>query len=75
MLSAYRSLDGINSNRLRPWAKSDFKPHPDDLFQERLYAIHWIAKDSLHKNRLETYFAAPTYADMERERGLEALVV
>lgn len=70
----YRTLEGTTGNRLRPWAKSDFKPRPDDIFQERLYAIHWIGKDSLHRTRLETYFAAPTAADLERERQLEALV-
>jgi adenine-specific DNA methylase len=70
----YRNADGSTGNRLRRWEKSDFKPCPDDIFQERLYAIHWIAKASLNKSRQETWFAAPTAADWERERRVNALV-
>ncbi|PAU65905.1 DNA methylase [Pseudomonas sp. PIC25] len=70
----YRNADGSTGNRLRRWEKSDFKPRPDDIFQERLYAIHWIAKATLNKSRQETWFAAPTDADWERERRVETLV-
>jgi putative DNA methylase len=45
----YRNADGSTGNRLRRWEKSDFKPRPDDIFQERLYAIQWITKDTLNK--------------------------
>lgn len=69
----YRKPDGTTGNRLRLWAKHDFKPDPDDVFQERLYAIHWIAKDTLGKARQRTYFAAPTDADADRERRVEAI--
>jgi putative DNA methylase len=34
--------DKENKNRLRLWEKSDFVPRPDDVFQERLYAIQWM---------------------------------
>jgi putative DNA methylase len=34
----FRKEDGSNSNNLRLWEKTDFKPRPDDIFQERLYA-------------------------------------
>jgi putative DNA methylase len=47
----YRDPDGITRNRLRLWDKSDFKPHKDDVFQERLYCIQWIAKESLSIGR------------------------
>ncbi|MDR1934756.1 MAG: DUF1156 domain-containing protein [Candidatus Accumulibacter sp.] len=70
----YRNADGSGGNRLRRWEKSDFKPGPDDIFQERLYAIHWIAKATLNKSRQETWFAAPTDADWECERRVEKLV-
>ncbi len=70
----YRNADGSTGNRLRRWEKNDFKPRPEDIFQERLYAIHWIAKDSLIKSRQETWFAAPTDADWECERRVETLV-
>jgi putative DNA methylase len=43
----YRDADGSNANRLRRWEKHDFKPRPDDIFQERLYCIQWITKESL----------------------------
>ena len=70
----YRKEDGSTGNRLRLWEKSDFKPRPDDTFQERLYAIQWITKDTLHAGRQETYFAAPTKADLEHERAIEKLL-
>jgi putative DNA methylase len=70
----YRKEDGSIGNRLRPWAKSDFKPHPSDIFQERMYAIQWITKDTLNTGRQETYFAAPTQADLEHERAVEKIL-
>jgi putative DNA methylase len=38
----YQKPDGTIGNRLRLWEKYDFKPRSDDIFQERLYAIHWM---------------------------------
>ena len=70
----YRLSGGATGNRLRRWDKEDFKPHPDDVFQERLYCIHWIKRDSIGKRRLETYFSAPTSADLEREKQVEKIV-
>lgn len=70
----FRDSHGNSGNRLRPWEKSDFAAAPGDVFQERLYAIHWIAKDSLKDARPKTYFAAPTEADLERERRVHAIV-
>ncbi|MFQ3664497.1 MAG: anti-phage-associated DUF1156 domain-containing protein [Sphingomonadaceae bacterium] len=62
-------------NALRPWTVDDFMPRPDDIFQERLYCIQWITKESLKKGgRLETFFASVTEADLVRERQVEALV-
>jgi len=70
----FRRTDGSSGNRLRHWEKLDFVPHPDDTFQERLYCIHWIARESLGKPRTDTYFAAPTRGDLERERRVESFV-
>lgn len=70
----YRLADGSTGNRLRRWEKSDFKPRPGDIFQERLYCIQWIKKETLDAGRQETWFAAPTKADLERERKVEAIV-
>lgn len=70
----YRLPDGTTGNRLRRWEKHEFKPRPDDIFQERLYAIQWITKATLNAGRQETYFAAPTDDDLEREQRVEAIV-
>jgi len=75
----YRLPDGSTANRLRRWEKTDFKPRPDDIFQERLYCIQWIRRGGQAEGlppaaRQETFFAAPTGADMERERRVEAIV-
>ena len=70
----YRDVDGIHGNRLRRWEKSDFKPQPNDLFQERLYAIQWITKETVDQTRKKTYFASVTEADLERERQIETIV-
>ncbi len=70
----FRQADGVTGNRLRRWEKSDFKPRPDDIFQERLYAIQWISKETLDAGRQDTWFAAPTTADLEREQRVETIV-
>ncbi|MDM7457166.1 MAG: DUF1156 domain-containing protein [Tepidimonas sp.] len=70
----YRLANGSTGNRLRRWEKSEFQPRPDDIFQERLYCIQWIKKETIDAPRQETFFAAPTEADLDRERKVEALV-
>jgi putative DNA methylase len=70
----YRDAERENRNRLRLWGKADFVPRPDDIWQERLYAIQWITKDSLDESRQETFFAAVTEDDLAREREVEAIV-
>lgn len=70
----FRQADGVTGNRLRRWEKSDFKPRPDDIFQERLYAIQWISQETLDAGRQDTWFAAPNAADLEREKRVEQLV-
>ena len=70
----YRDAEGKPGNRLRRWEKQDFKPQSDDIFQERLYAIQWITKETLNQPRQETFFASVTEADLERERKVEQIV-
>lgn len=70
----YRDAEGNNRNRLRQWEQQDFKPRPDDIFQERLYAIQWITAETLSQSRQETYFASVTQEDLEREREVEQMV-
>jgi putative DNA methylase len=69
-----RDKSGTSHNRLRLWTASDFIPRPDDIFQERLYCIQWITKDTLNKSRQETFFTAPTEHDLARQRQVEAIV-
>ena len=70
----YRLPDGSIGNRLRRWERSEFKPCIDDIFQERLYAIQWVAQGTLDRGRQEIYFAAPTNTDLEREQVVEDIV-
>jgi len=70
----YRDEGGINRNRLRMWEKLDFVPRTDDIFQERLYCIQWITKETIGRGRQSTYFAAITNLDLERERKVEQIV-
>ncbi len=70
----YRDADGSTANRLRRWEQHDFKPRPDDIFQERLYCIQWITRETLDAHRPTTFFAAVTAADLDRERRVEAIV-
>ena len=71
----YHGPDGATSNRLRRWEKLDFDPRKNDVFQERLYAIQWIAESSIHKPRQITYFRSVTEADLEREGKVRKIVV
>ena len=70
----YRDADGNTVNRLRRWQKHDFMPYPDDVFQERLYCIHWIVRKSLDQKNIQTIFTSPTDADLQRECEVEAIV-
>lgn len=66
----YRKPDGSNGNRLRLWEKLDFKPRPDDIFQERLYCIQWMRPKK--KGKGDDYeFRAVTKEDLTRERIVE----
>ncbi|OIP44018.1 MAG: DNA methylase [Desulfobacterales bacterium CG2_30_60_27] len=69
----FRNPDGANGNKLRLWERSDFKPCRDDIFQERLYAIHWMKPKSSGK-KFDYKFTGVTEADLERERVVEKFV-
>jgi putative DNA methylase len=69
----FRTADGITGNNLRLWEKADFKPRPDDVFQERLYAIHWMKQKGKGK-QFDYKFTEVGKADAERERIVEAFV-
>lgn len=69
----YTLPDGTTANRLRPWEKTDFKPRPDDIFQERLYAIQWM-RPKREGKKFDYQFRAVTAADLERECKVEETV-
>lgn len=69
----YRKEDGTNGNRLRLWDKRDFKPRPDDIFQERLYCVQWMRPKK--KGRGYDYeFRAVTPDDLTRERVVDEFI-
>ncbi|MGE6078509.1 anti-phage-associated DUF1156 domain-containing protein [Aeromonas veronii] len=70
----YKDADGNTKNRLRFWEKEDFSPRSDDIFRERLYAIHWITKDTLDQNRQETFFTDVSEEDLMREALVNDIV-
>jgi adenine-specific DNA methylase len=57
-------------NMLRRWEKSDFKPRPDDTFQERIYCVQWARKG----NPRDTFFREVGPDDLAREAKVEAIV-
>jgi len=69
----FRNPNGCTGSRLRLWEKSDFKPRADDIFQERLYAIHWMRpKDNGRGYVYE--FRSVSEEDLEREHIVEEFV-
>jgi putative DNA methylase len=69
----YRRADGGNGNRLRMWEKQDFKPRPDDVFQERLYAIQWMRPKN-NGTAHDYEFRSTTAQDLKRERVVEEFI-
>jgi putative DNA methylase len=76
----HRKADGTNANRLRLWKKDEFKPKTDDIYQERLYCVHWMRPKSArgsefaHLRGDDYEFRAVTPDDIDRERTVEAYV-
>lgn len=55
------------------WEKHDFKPHPEDIFQERLYCIQWM-RPKKRGSRFDYEFRSVTEADEKREKQVEKYV-
>lgn len=72
----FRDDDGASGNRLRAWEREDVRPHPDDIFQERLYAIQWMDGKDLKKGKANprTWFASVTQDDLAREQKVTEYV-
>jgi putative DNA methylase len=52
---------------------SDFKPRPEDILQERLYAIQWMRPKKRRKG-FDYEFRSVTKDDLKRERSVEEYV-
>lgn len=70
----YKDEKGNSQNRLRRWEVSDFMPRPEDIYQERLYAIQWVEKSSMEKGRPETFFTGVGPDDLKREETVQSIV-
>lgn len=70
----YKTAEKVWANRLRQWEKTDFASREDDIFRERLYAIHWLDKCTLGSARPKTFFTGIRGEDLEREQRVDALV-
>jgi putative DNA methylase len=69
----FRKPDGSTGNKLRLWEKTDFKPRSDDIFQERLYAVHWMRPQEKGK-KFDYEFRSVTEGDLKREQIVERYV-
>ncbi|KZM50776.1 anti-phage-associated DUF1156 domain-containing protein [Labrenzia sp. OB1] len=70
----YRDGNGGTQNKLRLWEKNEFTPKSSDLFQERLYAIHWVQEDTIGKGREVAFFSSPQEEDLTREQRVKRIV-
>jgi putative DNA methylase len=64
-----KDSEGRTVYSLRKWGKHEFIPGPDDVFQERLYAIRYVEEyiDDEGDIKTERYYTSPTENDLERE--------
>ena len=69
----FRSSAGIAGNKLRMWEKTDFKPAPNDIFQERLYAIQWMRPSKSGRGE-EYQVRAVDESDLRREKIEETYI-
>lgn len=69
----FRKEDGTNGNRLRAWEKSDFIPRSEDVFQERLYAVHWMRQKPGRK-KYDYEFRSVGEPDLKREALVEEYI-
>jgi putative DNA methylase len=65
-----RRISGETSYGLRLWENNDLIPHPDDIFQERLYCIRWKEVYTNEKSQEKTrkHYCSVTETDLDRER-------
>ena len=61
---------------LRLWEKNEFEPRPNDIYQERLYAIRYenITTDEKGKEKTTRYYREPTVDDLINEQKVHDIV-
>ncbi|HNP30678.1 MAG TPA: DUF1156 domain-containing protein [Nitrospirales bacterium] len=69
----FRNTGRTSGNKLRLWEKSDFKPRPEDIFQERLYAVHWM-RPKPNGKKFDYEFRTVSDDDIKREHRVEELI-
>jgi putative DNA methylase len=69
----YCKGDGSNGNRLRLWEKTDFMPREGDIFQERLYAVHWMRPKERGK-KFDYEFRSVTEDDIHSENVVKEYI-
>lgn len=69
-----RLSDGSPASKLRTWEKTDVAPRPDDVFQERLYAILWMSRETIDDARPKTFFTGASGEDLRREEEIRSIV-
>jgi adenine-specific DNA methylase len=70
----FRDENGESQNKLRLWERNEFKARPDDILQERLYAVQWISKETLNLPRQHVYFESVSEEDHVREAKIERVL-
>jgi adenine-specific DNA methylase len=77
MIRGDREGQNGTENNLRPWDTEDVVPHPDDTFQERLYAIRWVETFRDDEGNLQTtrFYLEPEAEDLKREQHVLELLM
>lgn len=61
-------VNGKTEYGLRLWEQHEFEPRPDDVFQERLYAVRYETPNG------KRYYRAPNEHDIENEKKVHDIV-
>jgi len=69
-----KDTNGKWQNSLRRWSKTDFRYLDTDIYRDRLYAIHWVDKETLDSTRQITFFKKVTEDDLAREEKVDRIV-
>jgi len=70
-----RDENGNTVYGLRQWGKSEFEPRPDDVFQERLYAVRYKHKYIENgKKKTKRYYRTPNEHDLANEEKVRRIV-